>query len=368
MKPEKPLAVTGQHERESARDIKPGSTSATSPNGAEGARLVEMERPPCLLCGALDAEAILEGSDRLHGLPGRFGVVRCSRCGHYYTSPRPKDLQPYYPTDYGPHQKSDSDRPRRPPSLVRRLMLAGFLGYPGPRWPAWAFLWPLWASRHWSADYTRVIPWTGRGRLFDFGCGAGRFLSRMRRIGWSVAGMDFSENAVGQCRERGLDVRQGTLPDANIREGSFDVVTFLDSLEHVTNPREAVAEARRILSPGGLIVISTPLCDSLAYRWTGADCFAWELPRHLSHFRHDTLERLLREEGFEEIHFRARRRPDIWKISFARRFESRGGRLNERLSRAKWICALIDLWSCVLGRSSTAVVLARKPFAAAIGV
>ena len=88
-------------------------------------------------------------------------------------SPRPKDLGPYYPSDYGPHKRSAS---KRSPGFVHRMMLAGFLGYPGPRWAARAVLWPLWPFWRASSEYARGIPWTGRGRRLDFGCGSGQFL------------------------------------------------------------------------------------------------------------------------------------------------------------------------------------------------
>jgi SAM-dependent methyltransferase len=240
-------------------------------------------------------------------------------------------------------------------------MLAGFSGYPGPRQPARALLWPLWPFWRVSSEYARVISWTGEGRLLDFGCGAGQFLARMKSLGWTAAGLELSPDAIAECRAAGLEVRLGTFPDASIPDAAFDVVTFWESLEHVPNPRETVAEARRILTPGGRVVLSLPLCDSLAFERLGADWYSLDLPRHLSHFTRNTLERLLREQGFEEVQFRARRTPHVWQFSFARRFASRCRRLDEWLSRSRRTCALIELAACITRRPGAVVVLARKP-------
>jgi SAM-dependent methyltransferase len=127
----------------------------------------------------------------------------------------------------------------------------------------------------------------------------------MRDLGWRVVGVEPSADAVRTARERlGLDVREGTLEQAALPAGSADVVTMRMVLEHVPDPRRVLAEAHRIMRPGGRILLSVPNAGSLEARAFGPRWFAWELPRHLSHFDPGSLGRMLRQAGFEGIRVR----------------------------------------------------------------
>ncbi|MBC8374094.1 MAG: hypothetical protein H8E53_10900, partial [Planctomycetes bacterium] len=62
----------------------------------------ELEEVPCDFCGSTDADVVLQGSDRLHHLPGEFTVVTCRQCSLSRTSPRPTlgSLPAAYPQEY----------------------------------------------------------------------------------------------------------------------------------------------------------------------------------------------------------------------------------------------------------------------------
>ena len=70
-------------------------------------------------------------------------------------------------------------------------------------------------------------------------------------------------------------------------------------LEHLHDPKGALLEARRILRPGGRLVVAVPNFSSLQARWAGAAWFHLDLPRHLWHFPLAALRRLLADCGFE---------------------------------------------------------------------
>ena len=317
----------------------------------------ETETPPCVLCGNPDAVLLFEGRDQLHNLPGVFGVSQCMQCGAVYTRPRPKDIAAFYPAAYQPHLIRERHRKR----TFQRLMLAGFAGYPGPRWAARILLWPIWPFWRAGARYARVIPWTGRMRLFDFGCGAGNYLAWVRSLGATVAGMDMSEQAVAACREKGLDVQQGTLPCPDIPDRSYDAVVMWQSLEHVANPRAVVADAYRILAPGGRVAIGVPLFDSIPRKRFGADWYFLDVPRHLTHFDSTSLRRLLAEEGFDRVSVRRRRSLRGWVQSFRRRYERTGSRFANMLSRNKSLCKLLGMVVWTIRAGDLGVAHARKP-------
>ena len=143
-----------------------------------------------------------------------------------------------------------------------------------------------------------MIPWHGRGRLLDFGCGGGAYLERMHRQGWDVTGLDVSAAAVECVRTRlGLRALLGTLPHPELKPATFDVVTMWHSLEHVHEPLEVLRAAHQLLAPGGKLLVATPNIDSLPFRWFGQAWYGLDLPRHLTHFSSRTLRRLLERAG-----------------------------------------------------------------------
>jgi len=150
----------------------------------------------------------------------------------------------------------------------------------------------------------------GGGRLLDVGCGPGVFLDLARRAGWTVAGVEFSQRHVARARARfGLEVQQGDFLTVPFAPASFQAITMWDFLEHVLDPRATLGQARRLLAPGGALLVFTIDCTSLfnaagdlLYRLTrGRAARALELlydARHNYYFTRTALARLLESEGF----------------------------------------------------------------------
>ncbi|HVP11786.1 MAG TPA: class I SAM-dependent methyltransferase [Phycisphaerae bacterium] len=109
--------------------------------------------------------------------------------------------------------------------------------------------------------YHRPLPGR-RSTACDIGCGCGALLSRLATE-FDAVGLDSSPAARQFCGQRGLEVREGHLPDAiPFQEGAFDIVVLSDVLEHVQADAASVATAVRLLRPGGLLVCTVP-----AYQW-----------------------------------------------------------------------------------------------------
>lgn len=132
-------------------------------------------------------------------------------------------------------------------------------------------------------------------RLLDVGCGTGTMLIHLRRYGCTY-GVDMDHEAVGFCRERGLHtVAQATALDLPYEDGAFDLVTFLDVLEHIPDQDSALVEARRVIRPGGFLMVAVP-----AYR------FLWGAQDEVSqHQRRYTAGQL--KERIESAGLRVRR-------------------------------------------------------------
>ena len=236
----------------------------------------------CPGCGAeaVSPAVLLRGHDRLTGAPGEFSVVACASCGLAFTEPRlkPEDFATYYPQTYSAYESNA--RPKaslgeRVGALSRELLVRY-----GPYRNVW-----------------RRPP----GRLLDVGCGTGDLAAIFARHGWQAFGVEPSEQAAQHARAAGVEVITGTLAEAPWAEGSFDAIVFNHSLEHIENPVETLAQAGRLLRPGGVLTIAVPNFGSWHRRAFGSAWFQLDLPRHLQHFDRDSLAGVVRRAGLRPI-------------------------------------------------------------------
>lgn len=124
-------------------------------------------------------------------------------------------------------------------------------------------------DRHWwytvlrslvsQALSSRLPP---RGQLLDAGCGTGGMLDFLRKKNGALglAGIDVSEQAVRHCHQRGLHTVQiGSVEALPFPDEAFDAVLSLDVLYHAgVIEARALAEMRRVLRAGGLLVLNLP--------------------------------------------------------------------------------------------------------------
>src|SRR5580692_12433731 len=102
---------------------------------------------------------------------------------------------------------------------------------------------------------------TGPAVIIDLGCGDGSALAiaAERNPAHRFVGIDWSGDALRQARTLGLTVlRAGVAADLPVADGTADVVIMSELIEHLVDPDGAVAEARRMLRPGGSLLLSTP--------------------------------------------------------------------------------------------------------------
>jgi SAM-dependent methyltransferase len=99
------------------------------------------------------------------------------------------------------------------------------------------------------------------GIILDAGCGAGKWPIHLRRLGYRVIGIDISPQAgkLARADDPQLPISIGDVRRVPLRDGSIDAVLSLGVVEHdERGPLEALRETRRILKPGGLLILSVP--------------------------------------------------------------------------------------------------------------
>jgi 2-polyprenyl-6-hydroxyphenyl methylase/3-demethylubiquinone-9 3-methyltransferase len=101
-------------------------------------------------------------------------------------------------------------------------------------------------------------------RLLDIGCGGGLLSEPMRRMGFSVTGVDASERNIGtasaHAAEMGLEIDyRCSTAEALVEAGEppFDVILNMEVIEHVADPGEYLRNCARLLAPGGLMIVAT---------------------------------------------------------------------------------------------------------------
>lgn len=230
-------------------------------------------------------------------------------------------------------------------------------------------------DRHWwyeslhtllDTSLRRYAP-EGPLRLLDIGCGTGASLQRMERHG-EAFGLDIAPPALACCRRRWLHrLCQASALNLPYADNTFDAAALLDVLYHrqVSDPRVPLQEARRVLRPGGLLLVNVP-----AYQWLYSSHD--EAVHTARRFTRGELRGLFRDTGLETIYasyWNTLLFPPIAAVRLVRRLrppqgsdlEGAGdGRINEVLKMVLAVeRALMGVMPLPFGLSVFAV--ARKP-------
>jgi SAM-dependent methyltransferase len=244
----------------------------------------------CPVCGGEWARA-------RYGLPGvRFRIVDCTSCGLGRLHPRPAS------------------------DVIARFYPASYYGVTGAKFvPLIEGLVRLVGARH-VRSLSRGL---GAGaRVLDVGCGRGVLLSALARRGFEAHGFEVSPPAAAGVDSRAILRFGKNLQEAEYPAAYFDQVIIWHVLEHLPDPRRTLDEIRRILKPGGRLVVAVPNYSSLQAKVCGAGWFHLDPPRHLYHFPAAGLRRLLGSTGFRverEDHFSLRQNPFGWVQSLLNR-------------------------------------------------
>lgn len=243
---------------------------------------------------------------------GEFSGKRCGSCGLVYLTPRVEHLEAIYqdditssPTTYYEHARSSDVK-----TFTKRVALL--------------------------EDHAM------RGALLDVGCNVGTFLEVAYGRGWkTVQGVEPNGHAAAACRSKQIPVRNEffTARLADEFEGAFDAVYLGDVIEHVTDPNELARAVRRVLRPGGVVMVVTPNYASFVARRLQIKPL-----EHILYFTSGSLRTLLERAGFEVVRAETTTRyRSIPSLVHSTTFQSSGAKVMLRMLTALRLDSLINL-------------------------
>lgn len=257
-----------------------------------------MNHVVCDLCGADDADVFASRPPRSDVLHARF--VRCRSCGAIYADPRAtvEEARRHY-------SAVDSRG-----AAVRGADLAS----------------AVWASAirdrapHLDLAARFLTPSESPVRFLDIGFGDASSLAAATARGWEPHGLEYSDWLVDHARERlhFENVHTGGLADVEYADGFFDIVYSWHVIEHVLDVNAWLGEIRRILRPGGVLVVGTENASSLYGKlWTGSFRALRRKPwpptstDHTYWFSPESLQAALANNGFEALELHPYENPPL---------------------------------------------------------
>jgi len=217
-----------------------------------------MPTPDCPCCGRRNFRHWMSVPDLFFGGASNHDLLRCPACSHGWLGnpPKPEESSRYYDLRFH--------------SAVARA------GETSPS--RWRF-------------HLRVISeYKAGGPVLDVGCSSGAFLGYLRGRPWKLHGIEASQMAAERARARtGAEVFLGDVLEANLPLDKFDVITCMDVLEHLYEPRDVLQNIRKWLKPGGIFYVFVPNITSWETRIFRSHWYGLYLPRHVHHFSTKSL-------------------------------------------------------------------------------
>jgi 2-polyprenyl-3-methyl-5-hydroxy-6-metoxy-1,4-benzoquinol methylase len=257
-------------------------TSTAERRSTPSAQTTELwEKVPCNLCGSTNAKVKYEGTTdqdmekMLHSYSasGNFvskeTLVECANCQLVYTSPR----------------------------LRRDLILKSYVEAEDPMYVSQADG----RIKSFEQCLKAVERFQKKGRVLDIGAAAGFFLKVAKDKGWQTFGIEPSRYLSDYGNKTyDVNITCGTIETAPAYSAPMDVVTLWDVLEHTFDPKDVLNRVNRFLKPGGHVVINYPNIGNWMAKLAGRK-YWFILSVHLYYFVPKTIERMLRETGFEVV-------------------------------------------------------------------
>jgi len=233
----------------------------------------------CPLCGKVGKEKYY--IDRFEE---DFWLYECEKCGIFYRVPFPKreEIIKFYDNEYYGGNKVgayiDERKEFKYARYVYKARLKKIISYLGK-----------------DARYDK--------RFLDVGAGFGGLLMVAKEMGFSPYAVELSSFSANYIRENVTSmVYEGFVEDVELPQNFFSVISLIEVIEHLYNPKKALTRLYNSLKSGGVLVIQTADMDGLQAR-IYKDKYHYILPWHLVYFTKRALRKLLIDVGFSNVIF-----------------------------------------------------------------
>ena len=141
-----------------------------------------------------------------------------------------------------------------------------------------------------------LMAYKSKGSLLDIGAGSGLLVEEGLKLGFDSEGIEPSQWLCELARKK-LNVHLGVLPHKGLKK-EYDIVTLVDIIEHVSNPRGILEDVHKIMSNNGIGVIITPDVSSIMAKILGWNWWHYRMA-HIGYFDKKTISNCLDLSGFK---------------------------------------------------------------------
>ena len=226
----------------------------------------------CPICASHSFHPFLECEDQLVSHK-KFLLQKCTTCNLLITTPQPlvSEIGEYYLSE---NYISHTDGKRNLFDVLYKFVRGQML----------------------KKKRTLIQKCSTGCKILDFGCGTGEFINEMKTHGWIVSGVEPSPVARQRAEEKKLEIAESL---DSLKENSFDVISLWHVLEHLHNPNEYLEKFHQLLKQNGTLVVAVPNPESYDASVYKDHWAAYDVPRHLWHFSHSNMKRILDQNGFQ---------------------------------------------------------------------
>lgn len=191
-------------------------------------------------------------------------------------------------------------------------------------------------------------------RVLDVGCSRGQFVAAAIAAGYPAEGVEPAPRIAEAARAAGVPVKTGLLEDQKFPDASFDALTLFEVIEHLREPLPLLAECRRVLKPGGILLVSTANAESWTAAAMGARWDYFDMEKdggHISFYNPRSMATIATNAGFE-----------VARLDTARvKFHDKGRTPRGLYVAGKLVAELLNLPARLTGRGHDLLAYLRKP-------
>jgi SAM-dependent methyltransferase len=192
--------------------------------------------------------------------------------------------------------------------------------------------------------------------VVDVGCSRGQFVAAAIAAGYHAEGVEPAPRIAEAARAAGVPVRTGLLEEQGFADNSLDALTLFEVIEHLRTPLPLLAECRRVLKPGGILLVSTANAESWTAAAMGAHWDYFDMERdggHISFYNPRSIAQIAANAGFE-----------IARVDTARvKFHDKENTPRWRYLLGKLAAEALNLPARLAGRGHDMLAYLRKPSA-----